>query len=234
MAPRWKGKSAEAKALSEPMSGIVFELQSSFVESNSVGQLAGNSVLVAANRKQTELLNRSCFGHPIATADEGSQWFQLTLNEALYMRYVLRCIEIAAGEDMARLTDEELWEHAVAADLSLRFEGYAYLRAKNWVVRDGSQYGVDFVAYRHHPSLVHSEFAVLVLPSSSSGDRLRSWSDFHCTVRLCGSVAKTLLMVCVGRRRDTGDGGGVPPWSLERYRIEERVVTRWNPQQCRD
>nr|GEX65405.1 ribonuclease H-like domain-containing protein [Tanacetum cinerariifolium] len=43
------------------------------------------------------------------------------------------------------------------------FKAYSHLREKNWVVRSGDQYGVDFVAYRHHPSLVHSEYGVLVL-----------------------------------------------------------------------
>ena len=49
------------------------------------------------------------------------------------------------------------------------FKSYSHLRMKNWVVRSGSQYGVDFVAYRHHPSLVHSEYAVIVL-SDNNGE----------------------------------------------------------------
>lgn len=53
---------------------------------------------------------------------------------------------------------------------------------KNWVVKSVNIYGVDFVAYRHHPALVHSEFAVLVLADGDANWRLRLWSDIHCNI----------------------------------------------------
>ncbi|KAG8075608.1 hypothetical protein GUJ93_ZPchr0006g40676 [Zizania palustris] len=43
------------------------------------------------------------------------------------------------------------------------YKAYSHLRLKNWVVRSGLQYGADFVAYSHHPALVHSEFVVVVV-----------------------------------------------------------------------
>ncbi|XP_031112211.1 tRNA-splicing endonuclease subunit Sen2-1-like [Ipomoea triloba] len=111
-------------------------------------------------------------------------------------------------------------------------KAYSHLRSKNWVVRSGSQYGVDFVAYRHHPALVHSEYAVLVLSSEggNGNDRLRVWSDYHCTLRLCGSVAKTLLVLHVEKHNLDSES----PSSLDSYIIEERTITRWSPEQCRE
>ncbi|KAI4365405.1 hypothetical protein MLD38_021391 [Melastoma candidum] len=50
------------------------------------------------------------------------------------------------------------------------YRAYPHLRGKNWIMRPGSQYGVDFVAYRHHPALVHSEYAVLVLKDGDGHD----------------------------------------------------------------
>ncbi|CAH9072997.1 unnamed protein product [Cuscuta europaea] len=111
---------------------------------------------------------------------------------------------------------------------------YCHLRSKNWVVRSGSQYGVDFVAYRHHPSLVHSEYAVLVLSleeGSNENSRLRVWSDYQCTLRLCGSVAKTLLVLYV-QKHSIGDVES--PLSLDGCTIEERTISRWSPEQCRE
>ncbi|KAL9348327.1 hypothetical protein Peur_059693 [Populus x canadensis] len=93
----------------------------------------------------------------------------------------------------------------------------------------GLQYGVDFVAYRHHPSLLHSEYAVIVLSEGDVG-RLRVWSDFNCTIRLCGSVAKTLLVLNV----DRNGHGALAPSCLERCSIEECTITRWSPEQSRD
>ncbi|GFZ13179.1 splicing endonuclease 2 [Actinidia rufa] len=154
MGPRWKGKGSEAKALADPMSKIVSQLQSPLIQSDCHGLLSGCSVLLGIETEQTELFNRACFGRP------------------------------------------------------------------------RSQYGVDFVAYRHHPALVHSEYAVLVLSEEddNANGRLRVWSDFHCTLRLCGSVAKTLLALRIGKN----GAGDVFPSCLERYSVEERTITRWS------
>ena len=96
-----------------------------------------------------------------------------------------------------------IWDYMTSKKASFPhfFKAYSHLRDKNWVVRSGHRYGVDFVAYRHHPSLVHSEYAVLVLSEGNAdgNDRLRVWSDYQCTLRLCGSVAKTLLTLHVNR-----------------------------------
>ena len=44
------------------------------------------------------------------------------------------------------------------------YKAYSLLRSKKWVVRSGLRYGADFVAHRDHPAIVHSEFAVVVVP----------------------------------------------------------------------
>lgn len=99
-------------------------------------------------------------------------------------------------------------------------------------MRPGLQYGADFVAYRHHPSLVHSEYAVLV---SSEGDaeangRLKVWSDVHCTLRLCLGVVKTLLVLTISKNGDDD----ASPSCLANYTVDERTVTRWSPEQSRE
>uniref|UniRef100_A0A6M2F2N0 tRNA-intron lyase n=1 Tax=Populus davidiana TaxID=266767 RepID=A0A6M2F2N0_9ROSI len=230
MGPRWKGKGAEAKALADPMSEIVSQLQSSLLQSNACASLSGCSVLLAAGTEQTELLTRACFGKPIITAEKDKQWFQLGLEEAFYLCYSLKCLKIA-GEDNCVKNDLDLWLYMKLKKEKFPdfYKAYSHLRMKNWVLRPGLQYGVDFVAYRHHPSLVHSEYAVIVLSEGDTG-RLRVWSDFHCTIRLCGSVAKTLLILNV----DKNGHGAISPSRLERYSVEECTITRWSPEQSRD
>ncbi|XP_022146301.1 tRNA-splicing endonuclease subunit Sen2-1 [Momordica charantia] len=235
MGPRWKGKGSEAKALADPMSKIVLQLQSSLTQSDAQGLLSGCSVLYQADEEQTDLFNRACFGRPIVTADKDKQWFQLGVEEAFYLSCHLKCLKIVDGQDCEK-NAEQLWEYMKSQKATFPefYKAYQHLRMKNWVVRPGSQYGVDFVAYRHHPALVHSEFAVLVL-SEGGGDsnengRLRVWSDFLCTIRLCGSVAKTLLVLSV----NNNGSSSVSPSFLDSYSIEERTVTRWSPEQCRE
>lgn len=241
MAPRWKGKSAEAKSLAEakalasPMSKIVSQLQSSLIESDSIGILSGCSVLLPANQDQTELFNHACFGCPIITTEKNKQWFQLSLEEAFYLCTVMRCIKII-GENKLVKNEKELWDYMKSkkAGFPMLFKAYSHLRTKNWVVRSGSQFGVDFVAYHHHPELVHSQYAVIV--SSDDEDdgnvngRLKVWSDFHCTLRLCGGVAKSLLVLHVSKNGRSA----ISPSSLKDYSVEERVVARWNPEQSRE
>lgn len=233
MAPRWKGKTAEAKALAEPMSMVVSQLQSSLIGSSSQGLLSGCTVLLEAQPEQTELLNRACFGHPMITAEKDKQWFQLCLEEALYLCSVLKCIKVV-GENKCAKNDEELWHYMTAKRVGfpILFKAYSHLRKKNWVVRAGSQYGVDFVAYRHHPALVHSEYAVLALcdEDGNTNSRLKVWSDFHCTLRLCGSVAKTLLVLHISR--NGFDSASLS--NLDHYSVEERIIRRWNPELNRE
>ncbi|KAF8396635.1 hypothetical protein HHK36_018259 [Tetracentron sinense] len=233
MGPRWKGKGSEAKALVDPMSKIVEQLQSSLIQSETHGLLSGCSVLLEATPEQTDLLNRACFGRPIITAEKDKQWFQLGLEEAFYLCHSLKCLKIEEGDKCPK-NNEELWEYMKSKRETFVdfYKAYSHLRKKNWVVRSGSQYGVDFVAYRHHPALVHSEYAVLII-SEGDGDvngRLRVWSDFQCTIRLCGSVAKTLLVLNINKNGHDA----VSPLCLEKYDVEERTITRWSPEQCRE
>ncbi|KAJ0021474.1 hypothetical protein Pint_32233 [Pistacia integerrima] len=236
MLPRWKGKAAKAKAFADPMSKIVSELQSSLVQSEAHALLSGCSALLAVESEQTDLLNRACFGRAIATTEKEKQWFQLSMEEAFYLCHSLKCLKIKVGEDNCPKNDEELWDYMKSKKekFPLFYKAYSHLRNKNWVVRSGSQYGVDFVAYCHHPSLVHSQYAVLVLSEGDDGDnanqRLREWSDIHCTIRLCGSVAKTLLVLNINKNGQVT----VSPSCLEGYAVEERTIMRWSPQQCRE
>ncbi|GAB2226032.1 hypothetical protein Droror1_Dr00021817 [Drosera rotundifolia] len=251
MGPRWKGKGSEAKAHEDPMSKIVSELKASLSVSDSVGILSGSNVLLEVNTKLAELLDHACFGYRISAAVEkqndvlrtdgqidteektSKQWFRLGLEEAFYLCYSLKCLKIE-GTDHRAMSEVELWDYMNSQSKCLLdlYKAYSHLRMKNWIVRPGSQYGVDYVAYRHHPALVHSEYAILVFPDAKfcTSDRLRVWSDFHCTLRLCGSVAKTLLVLHVLQH---GSGSDFPA-CLENYSVEEYAIGRWYPEQSRE
>ncbi|XP_062002589.1 tRNA-splicing endonuclease subunit Sen2-1-like [Rosa rugosa] len=233
MGPRWKGRGFKAKALADPMSKIVLQLQSSLNQSNCEGLLCGCSVLLSVEAEQADLLNRSCFGEAMVTAEKDKQWFELSLEEGFYLSYALKCLRIV--EDKCLKSDEQLWPcmKSRSALFPYFYKAYCHLRMKNWVVMSGITYGADFVAYRHHPELVHSEYAVIVSLEEEEGganNRLRVWSDVHCATRLCGGVAKTLLVLDISRNGHSADS----PSCLESYTVKERTITRWNPEQCRE
>ncbi|KAK6788074.1 hypothetical protein RDI58_016599 [Solanum bulbocastanum] len=233
MGSRWKGKGAQVKALADPISEIVSQLQSSLLSANSKGLLSGTGVLLKADAELTDLLNRACFGRPRVTSEKNDQWFQLSTEEAFYLQHSPKCIKIVDHND-TELNSNELWKHMTSSreNFPILFKTFSHLRSKNWVVRSGSQYGVDFVAYRHHPALVHSEYAVLVLSAQdgNANGRLKVWSDFHCTLRLCGSVAKTLLILDIEEQQSCA----TTPSCLDNYVVDERTITRWSPDQGRE
>jgi len=138
------------------------------------------------------------------------------------------------GNDGVEKSDAELWNYMSSKVETFPeiYKAYSPLRMKNWVVRSGSQYGVDYVAYCHHPALVHSEYTVLVLSdrNSSSNGRLRLWSDLYCTIRLSGSVAKTLLVLHVENNGIEADS----PTCLKNYGIKEDTICRWIAEQTRE
>ncbi|XP_006400867.2 LOW QUALITY PROTEIN: tRNA-splicing endonuclease subunit Sen2-2 [Eutrema salsugineum] len=231
MAPRWKWKGAAAKALAEPISKSVSELQLSLAKTESSGSLSSCNVLLAVEPEQAELLDRCCFGRLVLSSEKVKKWVQLSFEEAFYLFYNLKCIKIyLQGHCLENEVDTWMYMKSKRPNFPVFFKAYSHLRSKNWVLRSGLQYGVDFVAYRHHPSLVHSEFSVLV--QSGDSDRLRVWSDIHCAVRLSGSVAKTLLSLHVDGSSNKEDWN--LPLCLESWTVEEQTISRWSPELSRE
>ncbi|CAI9105186.1 OLC1v1004052C1 [Oldenlandia corymbosa var. corymbosa] len=233
MGTRWKWKGAKEKALADPMSQIVCQLQSCLLQSNSQVLLTSSCGLLEADDQQSELLDRACFGYRIITAEKGNRLFTLSMEETFYLFYILKCIKVI-GEDKCEKSCEELWSfmNSCSENFTNLFKAYSHLRMKNWVVKPGNLYGADFVAYRHHPSLVHSEYAVLVLSDGQveSNGRLLVWSDFEGALRVTGGVAKTLLILYINK-----SGTEVTsPSCFENFLVEERTITRWSPEQCRE
>lgn len=237
--PRWKkgkdGKDFAALAAANPMSRIVAELQASLRDSQAVAILSvdGGDAILAVGPHQAALLNRAAFGS-VKHAGEERQWFQLGPEEVFFLCHALRCIAVET-ENKKRMGEGDLWDllNSISEPFPEMYKAYEHLRFKNWVVRSGKQYGADFVAYRHHPALVHSEFAVTVVPEGKAfGTRcgsLQVWSDLLCKLRASGSVAKTLLVLTISAENKCGSSD-----CLEKMIVHERTITRWIPQQCRE
>lgn len=232
---RWKGKGFSDIAAENPMSEIVKKLKYSLSQSKATAMLSGCVSLLEAKTELADLLNRSCFGRQITTSEKASHWFQLSSEETFYMHHDLESLTVINETEMP-LNEFELWNHMKVKKAAFPelYMAYAHLRRKNWVVRSGAQYGVDFVAYRHHPALVHSDYAVLVLQegdgNAQQNARLRAWSDLQCRLRVSGSVAKTLLVLFV----DGNGGDAAFPSCLQQFSVEERTITRWVAEQCRE
>ncbi|KAL5200236.1 hypothetical protein ABZP36_021439 [Zizania latifolia] len=240
--PRWKkgkdGKDFAALAAANPMSAIFAELIASFTSSMPVAILSGTggAAILGVEPEQAVILIRAAIGHAIENTLAEKHWFQLSPEEVFYLCHALNCIRVES-EDKKQMYEVELWDHfrSVSEPFPVMYKAYSHLRLKNWVVRSGLQYGADFVAYSHHPALVHSEFAVVVVPEGAEfGNRcgrLKVWSDLLCALRASGSVAKTLLVLTISTVSNCELSS---PDCLEQLVVHERTITRWMPQLCRE
>lgn len=155
-----------------------------------------NGVLAHVGEEQAALLSRSAFGQPVEPASttsvkEGPSeqrflHFQVGPEEMFYLLHAVRCITVVKPEMKGRtvMSEGEVWRHLCSARQGFPelYKAYSHLRRRHWVVRSGLQYGADFVAYRHHPALVHSEYAVVVVGDRPRG-RLAAWPDLLCALR---------------------------------------------------
>jgi tRNA-splicing endonuclease subunit Sen2 len=235
--PRWK-KGKDGKDFSaDSAARIVAELQDSLKNSKAVAILSWNgreTILAVVVPRQAELLNSAAFGRAVENAGDEGHCFQLGPEEVFFLCHALRCIAVQTA-NKKQMGVGELWDLFTSASESFpeMYKAYEHLRLKNWVVRSGLQYGADFVAYRHHPEFVHSEFTVIVVPEGKAFatrcGRLQVWSDLFCALRVSGSVAKTLLVLTISTESNCGSSD-----CLQQMIVHERTITRWIPQQCRE
>ncbi|KAJ3669540.1 hypothetical protein LUZ60_011490 [Juncus effusus] len=236
--PRWKGKDFDKIANSNPMFQIITQLKSSPLSAKTTVTFDGTTSYLQTIPVHTDLLNRACFGREIFNSPKNDeQHFQFDLEETFYLYHELKCINVISRDDKTPISEEELWNYMINENqlFPVLYKAYSYLRNKNWVVRSGHQYKVDFVAYRHHPALVHSEYAVIVDLEEMRGERilgkLKDLSDLNGSIRICNSVAKTILVLGI-RGFDEKDLCSLN--CLEKMIVDERTITRWIPSQSRD
>lgn len=252
---RWKSREAAADALEEPISSLYKQMR----EWEPVqALLAHSSVILSIDFSKAQVLNRACFGKPIYAATsppcsatststrspwipevnaepDNARLFQLGLEEAFFLASHVGCIIICKQtvEGLEAMPTEEAWRcmQSSRPEFGYLYIAYAHFRGKHWVVRSGIQYGADFMAYRHHPALVHSDYAVVVMVEGQE-ERLKTWTELQAMNRLCGSVAKTLLLLHIIPKCEGPDLSS--PLCQGDFAVEAVEVRRWLPEKNRE
>jgi tRNA-intron lyase len=156
---------------------------------------------------------------------------RLSLEEALFMQMAHKLLEIHMQLPDGSLVDlrpDEVWSIAYrlrGASFATSYVAYHHLRAKGFIPRSGLQYGSDYVIYRRHPSLCHSEACVRIVPLREDDPiEMPPWHDLSSAARLCGQVSKGLLLLFVRELKgaDTSD-----LQCLEYFQVQEMKATRW-------
>lgn len=143
----------------------------------------------------------------------------LTYEEAFFLMYFLEVLEIKDTEGKV-LTSEELFAKFNELDpyFTRRIVAYIYLKSKNWIIRDGTKFGSNFLIYKKSIRIFHASFIVHVIPDSS-----KSQKELQGHHRTAENAAKDLLYLTV--HPPEGDNS---IQSLDKFKVTELIVRRFN------
>jgi tRNA-splicing endonuclease subunit Sen2 len=120
---------------------------------------------------------------------------RLGAEEALFLAHVAKCLHVYKGSGTSDawaklvagvysplyyLTGDELFNEFIKNNSLFlhRYLSYLNYRSKGWIVRSGIQFGSDFLLYQFHPTISHSCFALLLIPTAietSSASFAKKW-----------------------------------------------------------
>jgi tRNA-splicing endonuclease subunit Sen2 len=222
--------------LTESPKGTLYSLDAS-VPLGNVTTVGGTSVLEEVN--DTVVENKPLFGTDV----EDQEHLQLTLEESLFLTYVLGSLDVLHKQNSLDSTDllrlfcahskfpyPEDNELCIAPDnpFLMKYVVFHHFRSLGWVVRPGIKFACDYLLYLRGPAFHHAEFAIMILPAYSDlywtrtperaaicqQKEQKDWWWLHRLNRVQSSVHKTLLLVYVEVP---------PPWD-EQSRNEDSTV----------
>jgi tRNA-splicing endonuclease subunit Sen2 len=154
--------------------------------------------------------------------------------------------EIRLGLGTREMDCETLWRvfrrdcgHAFA----LKCAATVHFRLTGWLPRSGLQYGADFVLYQRHPSLVHSDSTVVLVPDAAARRSFQiddddvphrgvaldngwpDWPDLQATSRLAVQVSKKFIEAHISAPKNVNWN---EPSCLQHIYVNEIEVSRFN------
>ncbi len=266
---KWKrGKYKQARKSRNPES-IISELANCVFR----GAYHRESVWVSCPRRVASLFDqlnigrrvRECVARDVPFVHRDMVALRLSPEDAFYLHAVVGCLVVYAYEESVvsnngdnnnnrggrhvELSRDQFWtllRENSGPTFGLKCVATCHFRLQGWLPRSGLQYGADFVLYRRHPSLVHSDCCALVLPESSGagksfdvfdnstmseenrGELTKSfpkWYELQSLSRLCIQVKKKLILcsISVPEECDWKDSSVVAEAT-----IKETEISRFN------
>lgn len=197
--------------------------------------LDGFFVEVSDEEDMKEIFNSGCFGRgshsrstPACLRNDKEavelpgnvvETLILTHEEAFFLMHFLEVLEIKDTKDKV-LTSEELFTtfNEFNSYFTRRIVAYIYLKSKNWIIRDGTKFGSDFLIYKKSIRVYHASFIVHVIADSN-----KSQKDLQGHHRTAENAAKDLLYLTV--HPPEGDNSLA---SLDKFKVTELIVRRFN------
>ena len=169
----------------------------------------------------------------------------LLLEEAFFLAFAVQCLEVVDAS-ATKLSTSMLWGNccALQSNFPARYACYHHARSRNWLPKSGLKFGADLMLYPLSTAAAHAAFAVVVQPLQTAGAAapLSSWVALQGTLRVTGSVNKSLLVAQIflidpvsGSKLPVTDGLLADPTSFVRAaRVHFLAPTRWSAALGRD
>lgn len=161
------------------------------------------------------------------TERSSEQTLLLADYEAVFLAKALGCLLVTKEGDKGPLTIDQLWKYFcdLNDDFPHRYAVYHHFRSKNWVVKDGTKYGNDFLLYKDGPPFYHATYSVRIQTVTPL-----SWNELAALNRVSESAAKELLIVQVV---ESSARASIDDY-LHETNVTELLVKRWAPSQKRE
>eukprot|EP00898_Chlorokybus_atmophyticus_P003839 jgi/Chlat1/4456/Chrsp29S04564 len=210
----------------------------------SVGAPGASSLPVrldCAEAGTAALLSATCFGVTFPSTDVGNDGQSRATSpgeesavfvsavEAYFLAAEYECLQLRSIADLAQaLTAAECWTvfTSIRTNFAVEYAAYKQFRLQGWLPRQGMLYGCDYVLYRHHPSIAHSDYCAVAVTRAAPHQQL-TWRSVQCLSRVSGQVAKGLLLVYVQPKQPQIDW--TSPSCLNKLSVEFVSVARWDP-----
>jgi tRNA-intron lyase len=162
-------------------------------------------------------------------------FLKLFLEEAFFLSYGLGNLNIKCdlSDESQSLNLDEIWN--LFRDsfednkmFVVKYAAYHYFRSKGWVVKEGTNYGSDFVLYQERPEFYHSFFSVIVTRVDETGRHPKISCQFlNGLQRISENVSKNVLICDVTIPHDVTHEDLKSPFVTRRLQVDCMFVERW-------
>lgn len=125
----------------------------------------------------------------------------LTLHEAFFLCHALGCIAIHSPHSDEPLSVKGCWDlfrgyhkKVKAIDFAISYAAYYFYRSRGWIVKDGINFGVDFLLYSSGPFIEHAQYALHIICDYGIRSASNNWVTLMTLHRVVQSVGKELLL----------------------------------------
>lgn len=211
---------------SKELGNQMLELVKSTPETKYNGVFDKFYVIIKDPYHSNQIFNHGSFGYKIPSEDPNDGInLRLTLQEAFFLQFGLKCLNIYDENNKVLKTDE-CWTLfcATETDFVKYYVIYHYYRSRGWCPKSGTKYASDYVLYKNGPNHYHSSYAVVIDVDKESKYK---WKQILPIVRVAETVKKDVIIARILTKNNVELNDIKSPEDMKLVAVHEMVISRW-------